>query len=72
MHAISPGPLQTRAASGLKDFDLLLNRAVKRAPVGELVDIMDVGFACAYLATPYARRLTGETMYVDGGVNIMA
>jgi len=71
VHAISPGPLKTRAASGLKDFDLLLNEAVARAPVGELVDIMDVGFACAYLATPYARRITGETMYVDGGVNIM-
>ena len=41
-------------------------------PVGELVDILDVGFACAYLATPYARRMTGQTMYVDGGVNIMA
>jgi enoyl-[acyl-carrier protein] reductase I len=72
VHAISPGPLKTRAASGLRDFDLLLNEAVKRAPVGDLVDIMDVGFACAYLATPYARRITGETMYVDGGVNIMA
>ena len=72
VHAISPGPLKTRAASGLRDFDLLLNEAVERAPVGELVDIMDVGFACAYLATPYARRITGETMYVDGGVNIMA
>ncbi|HEX6828445.1 MAG TPA: enoyl-ACP reductase FabI [Burkholderiales bacterium] len=71
VHAISPGPLKTRAASGLKDFDLLLNEAVSRAPVGELVDIMDVGFACAYLATPFARRLTGETLYVDGGVNIM-
>ena len=71
VHAISPGPLKTRAASGLKDFDLLLNEAVQRAPVGELVDIMDVGFACAFLATPYARRITGETMYVDGGVNIM-
>lgn len=71
VHAISPGPLKTRAASGLKDFDLLLNQAVKRAPVGELVDIMDVGFAVAYLATPYARRLTGDTLYVDGGVNIM-
>lgn len=71
VHSISPGPLKTRAASGLKDFDLLLNQAVERAPVGELVDIMDVGFACAYLATPYARRLTGETLYVDGGVNIM-
>ncbi|HEY6966341.1 MAG TPA: enoyl-ACP reductase FabI [Burkholderiales bacterium] len=72
VHAISPGPLKTRAASGLKDFDLLLNAAAGRAPVGELVDIMDVGFACAYLATPYARRITGETMYVDGGVNIVA
>jgi len=72
VHAISPGPLKTRAASGLKDFDLLLTEAASRAPVGELVDIMDVGFTCAYLATPYARRLTGETLYVDGGVNIMA
>jgi enoyl-[acyl-carrier protein] reductase I len=72
VHAISPGPLKTRAASGLKDFELLLNEAANRAPVGELVDIMDVGFACAYLATPFARRITGETLYVDGGVNIMA
>jgi enoyl-[acyl-carrier protein] reductase I len=72
VHPISPGPLKTRAASGLKDFDVLLTEAAERAPVGELVDIMDVGFTCAYLATPYARRLTGDTVYVDGGVNIMA
>jgi enoyl-[acyl-carrier protein] reductase I len=72
VHAISPGPLKTRAASGIKDFDVLLTEAAQRAPIGELVDIMDVGFACAYLATPYARRLSGETLYVDGGVNIMA
>jgi enoyl-[acyl-carrier protein] reductase I len=72
VHAISPGPLKTRAASGLKDFEQLLNEAAQRAPLGELVDIMDVGFACAYLATPYARRVSGETLYVDGGVNIMA
>jgi enoyl-[acyl-carrier protein] reductase I len=72
VHPVSPGPLQTRAASGLKDFDLMLNEAMQKAPVGELVDIMDVGFACAFLATPYARRLTGDTIYVDGGVNIMA
>ena len=72
VHAISPGPLKTRAASGLKDFERLLNAAAQRAPLGELVDIMDIGFTCAYLATPYARRLSGETMYVDSGVNIMA
>ncbi|HEY3704678.1 MAG TPA: SDR family oxidoreductase [Terracidiphilus sp.] len=38
----------------------------------ELVDIMDVGFTCAYLATPYGCRITGETMYVDGGAHILA
>ena len=72
VHAMSPGPLKTRAAGGLKDFDLLLAEAAERAPLGELVDIMDVGFACAYLATPYARRISGDTIYVDGGVHIMA
>ncbi len=70
VHAISPGPLKTRAASGLKDFDRLLAEAAAGAPLGELVDIMDVGFACAFLATPYARRITGGTIYVDGGANI--
>jgi enoyl-[acyl-carrier protein] reductase I len=72
VHAISPGPLHTRAATGLKDFDRLLNDAVRRAPLGAPVDIMDIGFACAYLATPYARHMTGSTLFVDGGVNIMA
>ncbi|MYM67348.1 enoyl-ACP reductase FabI [Pseudoduganella sp. FT55W] len=72
VHAISPGPLQTRAASGLKDFDHLLADAIQRAPLGELVDIVDVGNTCAYLASPYAKRLTGSTVYVDGGLNIIA
>jgi len=72
VHAISPGPLKTRAASGLRDFDLLLNEAVERAPLGELVDIMDVGYTCAFLATPYARRVSGSTLYIDGGLNIVA
>lgn len=72
VHAISPGPLKTRAASGLKDFDLLLSKAAESAPLGELVDIMDVGYTCAYLATPFAKRVTGSTVYVDGGANIVA
>ena len=44
VHAMSPGPLKTRAAAGLKDFELLLTEAAQKAPLGELVDIMDVGF----------------------------
>jgi enoyl-[acyl-carrier protein] reductase I len=71
VHAISPGPLKTRAASGLQNFELLLNQATQKAPLGE-VDIMDVGFSCAHLATPFALRLTGATVYVDGGTNIVA
>ena len=72
VHAISPGPLKTRAASGLKDFELLLNEAAQKAPLGELVDIMDVGYTCTYLATPFAHRITGGTVYVDGGASIVA
>ena len=72
VHAISPGPLKTRAASGLKHFELMLNEAAHKAPLGELVDIMDVGFTCAYLATPFARRVTGGLVYVDSGANLVA
>jgi enoyl-[acyl-carrier protein] reductase I len=72
VHAISPGPLKTRAASGLKDFELMLNDAASRSPLHELVDIDDVGYACAYLATDFARRITGGTVYVDGGANVVA
>ncbi|MFC0170344.1 enoyl-ACP reductase FabI [Pseudoduganella danionis] len=72
VHAISPGPLKTRAASGLKEFDRLLSDALNRAPLGELVDIEDVGNTCAYLASPFAHHLTGSTVYIDGGLNIIA
>jgi enoyl-[acyl-carrier protein] reductase I len=72
VHAISPGPIQTRAASGLKDFGQLLDEAARRAPLGKLVDIDDVGMATAWLATPYARRITGSTFYIDAGLSIMA
>ena len=72
VHAISPGPLKTRAASGLKDFDRMLSDAVAQSPLHELVDIEDVGSACAYLASDYARRITGGTIFVDGGANIVA
>jgi enoyl-[acyl-carrier protein] reductase I len=71
VHAISPGPLRTRAASGLSHFDELLNRAASKAPAQALVSIEDVGIATAYLATDAARLMTGETLYIDGGYHIM-
>jgi enoyl-[acyl-carrier protein] reductase I len=71
VHAISPGPLKTRAASGIADFDHLLNEAAARAPSRSLVTIEDVGLATAALATDAARLITGDTIYIDGGYHIM-
>jgi enoyl-[acyl-carrier protein] reductase I len=71
VHAISPGPLATRAASGIPEFDALLEKARGKAPSRELVEIDDVGMACAFLAHDAARRMTGQVLYVDGGYHIM-
>ena len=72
VHAISPGPLKTRAASGIADFDELLDQAAAEAPARSLVSIEDVGAACAALAMDGAKLITGSTIYIDGGFHIMA
>jgi enoyl-[acyl-carrier protein] reductase I len=71
VHAISPGPLATRAASGIPEFDELLAKAQETAPARALVSIDDVGAATAFLALDAAKLITGETMYIDGGYHIM-
>lgn len=71
VHAISPGPLATRAASGIPEFDELLEKAKAKAPSGSLVSIDDVGITTAFLAHDAARLITGETLYVDGGYHII-
>jgi enoyl-[acyl-carrier protein] reductase I len=70
--AISPGPIATRAASGLKDFDVLLEDARRKAPLGRLATIDDVGAVAAMLATRSGAMLTGQTIHVDGGYHIKA
>ncbi|MFT4174725.1 MAG: enoyl-ACP reductase FabI [Rhodocyclaceae bacterium] len=72
VHAISPGPLATRAASGIRDFDQLMEAAVERSPLHRLVDIDDVGALCTYLVSDAARSLTGGTIHIDGGYNIVS
>jgi enoyl-[acyl-carrier protein] reductase I len=71
VHAISPGPLATRAASGIPEFDELLEKAKEKAPARDLVSIDDVGAATAFLAHDAARLITGETLYIDGGYHII-
>jgi enoyl-[acyl-carrier protein] reductase I len=72
VHAVSPGPLATRAASGIKDFDELMAKVSARAPARRLVSIEEVGAACVFLASDYAAAMTGETLYIDGGYHILA
>ena len=71
VNAISPGPLATRAASGIPDFDALLQEAVQRAPLRRLVDIDEVGALCTFLAGDGAKAITGSTLYVDAGYHIL-
>ena len=71
VHAISPGPLKTRAASGISDFDQLMHKAQSKAPVRSLVSIDDVGVAVAFLAMDAAKLITGDTLYIDGGYHII-
>ena len=71
VHAISPGPLQTRAASGIPEFDALLDKAMAKAPARSLVNIDDVGVATAILAHDAAKLITGDTVFIDGGYHII-
>ncbi len=70
--AVSPGPLKTRAASGIAQFDELVDAAVARSPEHRLVDIAEVGRVVAFLVGGGASGMTGDTIYVDAGLHIVA
>ena len=72
VNAVSPGPMKTRASSGIRDFDKLFADAPRRAPLTREVDIDDVGSLCAFLVSDAARAITGDIHYVDGGFHVLA
>ena len=71
VHAVSPGPILTRAASGIGAFEQILDDAARRAPQHQLVTIDDVGAATALLCGDAARALTGNVLFVDAGYHVM-
>jgi len=71
-NAISPGPIKTRAASGIAHFDELLAAEAAAAPEHQLVDIDDVGALAAFLVGDGARRITGNVIPVDSGQHAIA
>jgi enoyl-[acyl-carrier protein] reductase I len=72
VHAISPGPIRTRAASGIDRFDELMDRAAASVPEHQLVEVADVGALAAFLVSDAARRITGTIIPVDSGQHVMA
>jgi len=70
--AVSPGPLRTRAASGIAHFDELIDMAVQRSPGQRLVDIAEIGRVVAFLAGPASSGMTGDVVYIDAGLHNMA
>jgi enoyl-[acyl-carrier protein] reductase I len=71
VHALSPGPILTRAASGIDHFDELLERSAKTSPLHHLVTIDEVGEVAAGLVSRWARHMTGNVVFVDGGSHII-
>jgi len=71
VNTVSPGPLKTRAASGIEHFDELMEKAAAKAPEHRLVSIDDVGALAAFLVSDEATAITGDTVYVDAGYHVV-
>lgn len=72
VYAVSPGPMLTRAASGISHFDDLMKQAADRSPLHRLATPEQVGNMTAFLVSEAAAGMTGSTIYVDAGYHIEA
>lgn len=72
VHAVSPGPILTRAASGIEAFDELMTRAQQKAPLGRLVTLEEIARLSAFLCSDASSGMTGQTIYVDAGCHAVA
>ena len=71
VNAISPGPIRTRAASGIGDFETLTRFAELNAPMHRGVTQEEIGHAGLFLLSDLSSGITGEIIFCDAGYNIM-
>jgi enoyl-[acyl-carrier protein] reductase I len=67
VHAVSPGPILTRAASGIQSFDELLQHAIDKSPLGRAVELEEIANLSTFLCSDAASGMTGQTIYIDAG-----
>ena len=67
VHAVSPGPIMTRAASGIENFDSLMKTSAEKSPLGRPVRLDEIASLSLFLCSDAATGMTGQTIYVDGG-----
>jgi len=72
VNAVSPGPIRTRAASGIPGFADLVADARRRAPLAREVELEDIGSLCAFLVSDAAQAISGDVHHIDGGFHILA
>jgi len=72
VNAVSPGPIRTRAASGISGFDEILDCAQHQSPLRRLVTLEEIAQLTLFLSSPAASGITGETLFVDAGCHVMA
>jgi enoyl-[acyl-carrier protein] reductase I len=71
VNAISAGPIKTLASRGISGFGEMLKEQAERAPLKRNVDVKEVAATAVFLASDAGSGITGETIYVDCGYNIM-
>ena len=72
VHAVSPGPIATRAASGIEAFDGLLSHELAKSPLGRLVTLDEIARLSAFLCSEASSGMTGQTIFVDAGSHIVS
>lgn len=72
VHAVSPGPILTRAASGIQSFNELLQHAIDKSPLGRAVELEEIANLCGFLCSDAASGMTGQTIYIDAGCHAVA